>query len=297
MFVVVFSLLMMASSFVSYADEVIDVPMDLSAWNYKEERAACNLIHTEVPHGKFYFRSERNHQITFDFKSSNKSESWKYASLSTLTPPWIEPEQVTLMSQGYASSPTHFSFRSNIDKLLKSIEEGKWLKLSLKDSSGSQSVDLILPSIRVQQAISEFLECKKKLPSITYAEAKDTYVYYASGQKTLSTDQLLILNNLVSYIRWDDQISQVLIDGHTDSTGSRLMNINVSKQRAEEVAQYLDKLGIGKDKMQIRAHGSRYPMTSNDTEQGRSKNRRVVIRIVKNDESVVQASPPAPINQ
>lgn len=280
--------LMLVSSLESYANEKIEVPMDVSFWVYKEEPTACNLIHAEVPQGKFYFRSETSNQVTFEYELANTLNVWKTAELSLLDPPWSEQHKVTEMSQGYKRAASHFLFRDHISETLKSVEQGKWLQLSLHDSSRSKLLDIIVPTIRAQSPIAEFFECKNRLPSMTYSDAKDTFIYYRSGQKSLSKGQRAQLSALAEYIHWDTLVTKVLIDGYTDSVGSRLGNIQISKERAEEVAQYLDKLGIGKENMQIRAHGSRYPMMTNDTEKGRSKNRRVMIRIVRNNETVVK---------
>ncbi len=275
-------------SFPSYAVQVVNIPMDLSSWSYIDGEDNCKLTHAEVkvPHGKFYFLSEVNNKILFKYNFHDNQNIWKTASLSLITPPWVHPEKVTSISRGVLDSSSQYVFSSNIPELLEGLNKGQWLKLSLDGSPASRSVVTILPSVRVNDAISQFIECKQKLPSITYAQARDTYLHYMSGHRNLNATQRRNLRDLVSYIRWDSRVTQVLIDGHTDSVSSRLTNLNISQARASAVAQYLNKLGIEADKMQIRAHGSRYPAASNHTEQGRAQNRRVVIRLVRNNEKV-----------
>ncbi|WP_338326993.1 OmpA family protein [Vibrio fluvialis] len=276
----------------SFAEQEIKVPMDLSSWIYKGDVFNCNLMHTEVPHGKFYFRSVTNNKISFEFRFNNSPVTWQQADLSLLTPPWIVPQQATPISEGIRHQGNRFSFSTNIDALLHAIDQGQWLQLSLSGSTPSESQRVTLPSIRVHNVITQFKACQQQLPAITFTEARDTSLHFASGQQSLSAAQQRTLRDLISYVERDKRVMHLLIDGHTDNVGSRLANLSVSRSRADQVAAVLEKLGVAADKIQIRAHGSRYPVASNETESGRAQNRRVVIRLVRDDESVVAATPP-----
>jgi len=68
--------------------------------------------------------------------------------------------------------------------------------------------------------------------------------------------------------------------GHTDSTGSDAHNQALSERRAQSVADYLSMRGVARARMGIRGYGETQPIASNDTELGRSQNRRVEIKVV-----------------
>jgi outer membrane protein OmpA-like peptidoglycan-associated protein len=74
---------------------------------------------------------------------------------------------------------------------------------------------------------------------------------------------------------------EVNISGHTDNTGRERHNIALSTRRVEVVAEYLIDKGAVFDKISFKGFGSARPIASNDTEVGRSKNRRVEI-LIKN---------------
>lgn len=57
--------------------------------------------------------------------------------------------------------------------------------------------------------------------------------------------------------------------------------------RAQQVADALIARGLHSDMIEVRAHGSRYPVASNSTAKGQAKNRRVTIRLVRDDERVI----------
>jgi outer membrane protein OmpA-like peptidoglycan-associated protein len=69
----------------------------------------------------------------------------------------------------------------------------------------------------------------------------------------------------------------VRIVGHTDSTGSDAVNDPLSLRRAESVRNYLSDRGVGAGRIEVAGRGSREPVASNDTAEGRAKNRRVEI--------------------
>lgn len=74
-----------------------------------------------------------------------------------------------------------------------------------------------------------------------------------------------------------DASMNVLIVGHTDSTGSDAINDPLSSRRAQTVRDYLDTRGVPASRLETAGRGSREPVADNGTEAGRAKNRRVEI--------------------
>ena len=77
----------------------------------------------------------------------------------------------------------------------------------------------------------------------------------------------------------------VLVEGHTDNTGSDAHNLTLSEQRAESVRSYLIKDGVAEQRVLARGYGKAYPIAGNDTASGRQRNRRVEIVILHAGES------------
>jgi OOP family OmpA-OmpF porin len=70
----------------------------------------------------------------------------------------------------------------------------------------------------------------------------------------------------------------VEIQGHTDSTGPMAWNMTLSQRRAESVKELLVSLGVEADRLTANGYGPNEPMASNDTPEGRARNRRVDFR-------------------
>ena len=85
--------------------------------------------------------------------------------------------------------------------------------------------------------------------------------------------------NLLADFMLNKKNIAILVEGHTDSVGSDAFNDNLSLKRANAVKTYLIGRGIAADKIQVKGFGKRKPIASNDTDFGRSLNRRTEIVI------------------
>ncbi|MDN3613854.1 OmpA family protein [Vibrio gallaecicus] len=74
--------------------------------------------------------------------------------------------------------------------------------------------------------------------------------------------------------------TSLVIDGHTDSTGSESLNQILSERRAESVRSFFISQDVAPGRAIARGNGERYPICDNKTSQGRSCNRRVEIQIL-----------------
>ena len=77
--------------------------------------------------------------------------------------------------------------------------------------------------------------------------------------------------------------TNILLEGHTDSTGTEEHNLELSKQRSQSVANYLATQNVNPTRFTIMGYGESQPMVSNDTSDGRAQNRRVEVAIYANE--------------
>lgn len=81
--------------------------------------------------------------------------------------------------------------------------------------------------------------------------------------------------------KYDD--TNVLIEGHTDSTGKRKYNQDLSERRASSVSNYLKTRGVTQARLSNVGYGPDQPIADNGTDAGRQQNRRVEVAIFAND--------------
>jgi outer membrane protein OmpA-like peptidoglycan-associated protein len=99
--------------------------------------------------------------------------------------------------------------------------------------------------------------------------------------KSVLTDKAKAELKRLAEIMKKYQGSKWRIEGHTDSQGSSEFNKKLSQERADAVKKYLISLGIKAENLIAEGMGENYPIADNKTEEGRQKNRRVVITKIK----------------
>ena len=101
-------------------------------------------------------------------------------------------------------------------------------------------------------------------------------VLFAVNKAELSAGGVRNVQKLADFLNQYPQ-RKVLIEGHTDSTGSRSINQPLSERRADAVRSALVGMGIGADRIETRGYAEDYPVASNNNAAGRQMNRRVEI--------------------
>jgi outer membrane protein OmpA-like peptidoglycan-associated protein len=105
-------------------------------------------------------------------------------------------------------------------------------------------------------------------------------ILFQLGKSILTTGSYSELDKLVKMLE-DNPGMKIEISGHTDNTGSPVVNAKLSTERARAVVDYLVQKGISSARLTYRGYGSDQPITENNTEAGRSKNRRVEFKILE----------------
>ncbi len=106
-------------------------------------------------------------------------------------------------------------------------------------------------------------------------------VLFELGQTELQPGARTNLEDVVDLLQTEPE-RRIRIEGHTDSTGPASVNMRISQARADSVRDELVAMGIQADRVQAVGMGEEFPIASNETEDGRSQNRRVDV-ILLND--------------
>ncbi|WP_332398848.1 OmpA family protein [Vibrio metschnikovii] len=266
-------------------DSRITLPMDQSYWLFKGDKFDCRLIYTDTMLGEFFFHSEVLNDIKFLAKPKLDHDK-QQAELMAVKAPWFGTRES--LSIGSLKSNNHIkklSFNINKDDLLGIVNQGYWLELVLYKNNKITSV--VIPIVRFKEDFTAFEECHSSLPILTFSQARDSIFQFSSNQTSLSQLQMKKLYDIKKYIDKDERVTKVLIDGHADDIGSSVSSILVSRKRAELIATKLIQLGIDERRLEIRAHGARFPMINHDSLIKINKNHRVTLRLVRDSEKVV----------
>ncbi|MBX2953541.1 MAG: OmpA family protein [Leadbetterella sp.] len=106
-------------------------------------------------------------------------------------------------------------------------------------------------------------------------------VYFNLGQAVILRESYEQLDNLAEYLKQNPGL-KIQIEGHTDNQGDPTANQKLSLDRAFNVRQYLIDKGVDGKRIRFKGYGSSRPVSPNDTEENRSRNRRVEYKIMVN---------------
>lgn len=131
--------------------------------------------------------------------------------------------------------------------------------------------------------IQEYTEIKRDL-YLTPIELNEQItlnnVFFEKGKATLTSSSYSELDRIVSLMKKNPEI-KIEIQGHTNNIGERQKLIDLSKQRAESVKNYITSKGIPQNRISTLGNGPDKPIATNETPEGRNKNQRVEFKIIE----------------
>ncbi len=110
-------------------------------------------------------------------------------------------------------------------------------------------------------------------------------VNFAFNKADLTDESRPVLDAVADGLKKHPRV-KVEIQGHTDSVGKPAYNLKLSQRRAESVRAYLVSDGVSTDQLEAKGYGLTQPVADNKTDEGRAKNRRVVMYVLANPASV-----------
>ncbi len=108
----------------------------------------------------------------------------------------------------------------------------------------------------------------------------DMLIYFDFDDASFKNDSI-IDNSVIEFKEWLDKNSELMltITGHSDNMGTLKYNQILGLERAQAVQNYFQSKGIDATKLMVASEGESQPINDQTTEEGRAKNRRVVITI------------------
>jgi sodium-type flagellar protein MotY len=257
-----------------------------SVWKIHNEAEACELKHELPGFGTGVFRQDAGHPVTFSVYVPQGPQKSVEDGVKLIydSPEW---------QQGHDSGkPIHFTLHAGrvpIElsgdesfRLLDHLQQGLQPTFVFEDwTRKGEELHLELVPVRFMPAFKAFERCRKNIPPVTFDSVEKRTIYYPTGGMKFNRESQRILMDIRDYIKANPNIKNVRLFGFTDNVGSSLDNRELAIKRIASVREYLMKAGYPEDKFQLLPYGERRPIATNDTKEGRAKNRRVVIQLIR----------------
>lgn len=104
-------------------------------------------------------------------------------------------------------------------------------------------------------------------------------IFYEVDSYELKPESKAELDRLILFLQTNASV-KTEIGGHTDNTGTKAYNQKLSENRAKSVFTYLAEHGVGRERLSFKGYDFSQPVASNDSEEGRARNRRTEFKII-----------------
>ncbi len=194
----------------------------------------------------------------------------------------------------------HYSMRKTVT-ILEEDEYEDWLRTQKSwynenirgkkdDPYGNLSERKEIPAYLAGQLASEFNTDAQNALAATDDAGKTVilkHVYYESGKSTFSgITEKYYLTNLSKFMKNNPAVT-IELAGHTDSDGDEAFNQGLSQDRAGKIADFLTRKGISPSRFSAVGYGEDRPIDTNETAEGKAKNRRTEFRILSGGTATV----------
>jgi len=189
----------------------------------------------------------------------------------TVLPPLIDRAK-TVLSENNAQWATVISTGSDLTVSGETIDSNIADKLhsELQTLAG---IGQVTNDITVLQKLDSS-NCQAMLNELLAGEK----IEFESGSAIIDANSQQLLYKLANTSRRCPE-SSIVVMGHTDNTGDSSFNVQLSKDRATAVLNNLVNLGVNTQRLKALGYGPTYPIDTNDTEEGRQKNRRIEFKV------------------
>jgi outer membrane protein OmpA-like peptidoglycan-associated protein len=115
-------------------------------------------------------------------------------------------------------------------------------------------------------------------------------IEFAKGSAVISETSYATIDSATNFL-FQDKVGRIRLEGHTDNTGTPETNLRLSAARAEAVRQALIDNGVSPDRLTALGRGQSQPISENETDEGKQRNRRVGAVLLEEEE------PPSPLTE
>jgi outer membrane protein OmpA-like peptidoglycan-associated protein len=260
-------------------------------WTVEGDKFECRLSQPITDFGSGEFVRRAGEQATFRLKAYNTMIGGGSATLLAAAAPW-QPGRgdINLGSVRIGSGNVLFnSSQVQAGRLISGLMDGRSPVVRHYSGDGRVSEVRLLP-VKFSKAFNDYQGCVAKLLPKNFEQVKQSEIGFPGEGIDLDAQAKAQLQVMLDFMRADPTVNHIELDGHSDNSGNRLTNRDLSRRRALAVMEFFKANGVQESQITVRFHGERYPVAPNTNSANRAKNRRVNVHLAR----VAPTEQPAP---
>jgi sodium-type flagellar protein MotY len=267
--------------------------LERAQWQVEGDQFECRLTQPVPGFGAGEFVRRAGEQAIFRLQSPDRWLGNGSATLLAAAAPW-QPERsdinLGVVSVADGKEIPFSSSQMQAGRLLSGLLEGRSPVVRHRTRQGGEALEVRLLPARFGKAYEEFRTCAAKLLPVNFDQIRVSQVGFPSSDVVLDSLGQAKLDIILQFLKADPSVNRIQLDGHSDNSGNRLTNRDLSRRRALAVEEYLIANGVPKKQITLRFHGERYPVVPNNSEANRAKNRRVTLRLERGPATTTAAA-------
>ncbi|MGY2440545.1 flagellar protein MotY [Pseudomonas sp. SDO52101_S400] len=260
-------------------------------WTVEGDKFECRLTQPITDFGSGQFVRKAGEQATFRLNAYNAMLGGGSATLMAAAAPW-QPGRgdINLGTVRIGSGNILFnSSQAQAGQLISGLMDGRSPVVRHASGDGRVSEVRLLP-VKFSKAFNDYQACVAKLLPQNFEQVKQSQIGFPGEGIELDAAAKAKLQVMLEYMKADPTVNHIELDGHSDNSGNRLTNRELSRRRALAVVDFFKANGIQESQITVRFHGERYPLVPNTSAANRAKNRRVNVHLAR----VAPTTAPAP---
>ncbi len=262
-------------------------PIEETEWRLTPSIFECEFSQPIPDFGEAVFYHEAGEDLMFHLKVKKNLMGPGQAALHIEPPIWAPSrfaQDLGLVKVKHSRRPLNVEPK-RANKMMQALMKGLQPTFTRKARyDDGEPIRVSISAANFTNFYKDYLGCVTGLLPVNFRQVAKSKVLFKGGQKGLDAQSKKKLDLIAFYVKADPKVTAIYIDGHSDSAGRRYHNRRLSESRALLVADYMVKRGLDPEMFTTRYHGERYPVATNKTKKGRDLNRRVTIRLQKEDE-------------
>lgn len=233
---------------------------DQAQWRVQRSPLACRLTHAVPRFGEAMFETVGGGRQRFVLRTKKNPLIGGPAQLTAAAPSWNssrEPVALGAVEVGDGTEPLQLGAEPAA-QLLDSLRAGLVPMFARPlQSDTSRMASIALSPINFVPAYRQYNECIGQLLPVTFDDIKNTVIEFAQEKSELSAAAQKKIDFLLRYTAIDRSVTHFEIEGFSSDNQRRLDNLELAKQRTQQVSEYLMSRGIDAKAIDTRYRGER----------------------------------------
>lgn len=266
-------------------------PVEETEWRLTPSIFECEFAQPIPNYGEAVFYHEAGEDLMFHLRVKKNLMGPGKAALHIEPPSWQPSnfaQDLGLVDVKHSTRPLNVEPK-RANQMMLALMKGQQPTITRKARfNGAEPIRVSVSAANFNSFYKDYLGCVTGLLPVNFRQVAKSKVLFIKGDR-LDAKSKKKLDLIILYVKADPKVKAIYVDGHSDSAGRRYHNRRLSEKRALNVNEYMVKKGLDPEMFTTRYHGERYPVASNKTRNGRALNRRVTIRLEKEEEELEES--------